>query len=205
MAENYYQILLKKDPTADADMLMKQDDTVSIHNENGEYSLTCSPTKLALITQTLNSMGYEYKIVGNPNALVCIFEFFKGAIGFPEKHSKGLARIVPITHKTLMVDGSLSGLEPGHYSVSLRQYGDLSLGVKSTGAAEIILADCHVQQDGVASFSTIIDGEIWQWIGKSICLERGEESICGILARSAGVFENTKRVCSCSGKTIWEE
>ncbi|CAJ0826137.1 20122_t:CDS:2 [Entrophospora sp. SA101] len=29
--------------------------------------------------------------------------------------------------------------------------------------------------------------------------------IAGIIARSAGAFENTKKVCSCSGKTLWEE
>jgi len=28
---------------------------------------------------------------------------------------------------------------------------------------------------------------------------------CGIVARSAGIFENTKRLCTCSGATIWQE
>ena len=28
---------------------------------------------------------------------------------------------------------------------------------------------------------------------------------CGIIARSAGLFQNKKTVCTCSGKTIWEE
>jgi len=28
---------------------------------------------------------------------------------------------------------------------------------------------------------------------------------CGIIARSAGIFENTKRLCTCSGATIWQE
>ena len=28
---------------------------------------------------------------------------------------------------------------------------------------------------------------------------------CGIIARSAGLFENEKRVCACTGKTLWEE
>ena len=28
---------------------------------------------------------------------------------------------------------------------------------------------------------------------------------CGIIARSAGLFENTKRLCTCSGSTIWQE
>lgn len=28
---------------------------------------------------------------------------------------------------------------------------------------------------------------------------------CGIIARSAGLFENPKKVCTCSGVTLWEE
>ena len=28
---------------------------------------------------------------------------------------------------------------------------------------------------------------------------------CGIIARSAGLFQNTKTVCACTGKTLWEE
>jgi len=33
----------------------------------------------------------------------------------------------------------------------------------------------------------------------------GRGIICGIIARSAGVFENAKKVCLCDGTTIWEE
>ncbi|KAJ1922736.1 copper chaperone [Tieghemiomyces parasiticus] len=29
--------------------------------------------------------------------------------------------------------------------------------------------------------------------------------LCGIIARSAGAFQNNKRICECSGKTLWEE
>ena len=28
---------------------------------------------------------------------------------------------------------------------------------------------------------------------------------CGIIARSAGLFENAKRFCACDGVTIWDE
>ena len=28
---------------------------------------------------------------------------------------------------------------------------------------------------------------------------------CGIIARSAGLFQNSKKVCTCDGVTIWEE
>lgn len=28
---------------------------------------------------------------------------------------------------------------------------------------------------------------------------------CGIIARSAGMFENSKRICACDGVTLWDE
>ena len=28
---------------------------------------------------------------------------------------------------------------------------------------------------------------------------------CGIIARSSGVFENSKRICACDGVTMWDE
>ena len=34
---------------------------------------------------------------------------------------------------------------------------------------------------------------------------RGDEVVVGVVARSAGVWENEKVVCGCSGKTVWEE
>ncbi|KAG7273835.1 hypothetical protein CRUP_024857 [Coryphaenoides rupestris] len=28
---------------------------------------------------------------------------------------------------------------------------------------------------------------------------------CGIIARSAGLFQNAKQICACDGVTLWEE
>ncbi|XP_046985626.1 copper chaperone for superoxide dismutase [Schistocerca americana] len=33
----------------------------------------------------------------------------------------------------------------------------------------------------------------------------GRKIACGIIARSAGLFENTKRICACDGVTLWDE
>ncbi|XP_011310819.1 copper chaperone for superoxide dismutase-like isoform X1 [Fopius arisanus] len=33
----------------------------------------------------------------------------------------------------------------------------------------------------------------------------GQKLACGIIARSSGVFENTKRICACDGTTQWDE
>ena len=29
--------------------------------------------------------------------------------------------------------------------------------------------------------------------------------MCGIIARSAGLFQNPKKVCTCDGVTVWDE
>ena len=36
-------------------------------------------------------------------------------------------------------------------------------------------------------------------------LENDENTLVGVVARSAGVWDNDKTVCSCTGKTLWEE
>lgn len=33
----------------------------------------------------------------------------------------------------------------------------------------------------------------------------GERLACGIIARSAGIFQNFKKICACDGVTIWDE
>eukprot|EP01083_Nonionella_stella_P178796 632775_1 len=60
--------------------------------------------------------------------------------------------------------------------------------------------------------------KVWDIIGRSVCVEAKKDEflrnddgsgarhlVCGVLARSAGLFENTKRICECDGSTIWEE
>ena len=48
--------------------------------------------------------------------------------------------------------------------------------------------------DGVAETKTEQDGR-----------RADAEPVMGVIARSAGAWENDKTVCSCSGKTVWEE
>eukprot|EP00112_Aurelia_sp_Birch-Aquarium-sp1_P003032 Seg1340.8 transcript_id=Seg1340.8/GoldUCD/mRNA.D3Y31 product="Copper chaperone for superoxide dismutase" protein_id=Seg1340.8/GoldUCD/D3Y31 len=58
--------------------------------------------------------------------------------------------------------------------------------------------------------------KVWDVIGRAMVVDSEEDTFqanfncgtgvaCGIIARSAGLFENVKRVCQCSGKTLWEE
>ncbi|EXX69615.1 Ccs1p [Rhizophagus irregularis DAOM 197198w] len=66
--------------------------------------------------------------------------------------------------------------------------------------------------------------KVWDVIGRSMVISHKKDDegkgdnkqskidgnsgpgiIAGIIARSAGAFENTKKVCACSGQTLWEE
>ena len=50
---------------------------------------------------------------------------------------------------------------------------------------------------------------MWDVIGRSVVVHsaavRGGAIMCGIIARSSGLFQNNKKVCTCDGTTIWEE
>ncbi|KAL9054018.1 MAG: hypothetical protein Q9162_004424 [Coniocarpon cinnabarinum] len=63
--------------------------------------------------------------------------------------------------------------------------------------------------------------QIWEMIGRSMIVSRQNsmqggsgqdgfskhdpDTLVGVIARSAGVWDNDRTVCSCSGKTVWEE
>lgn len=50
---------------------------------------------------------------------------------------------------------------------------------------------------------------MWDIIGRSVVVHsaavKGGAIMCGIIARSSGLFQNSKKVCTCDGTTIWQE
>ena len=84
-----------------------------------------------------------------------------------------------------------------------------------------VLGTVEVNKGGVGAIFCDKPIEIWEVIGRSIIVSKqisaqggkGPEgfnkqdanTLVGVIARSAGVWENDKTVCSCSGKTVWEE
>jgi len=126
-----------------------------------------------------------------------------------------------------IIDLSIRGLSPGTYHATIRNSGDISHGPESTGGiwdllssqkqktpARGILGTVQVQQGGIGSVFLDKPIQIWEMIGRSIVVSRQQDgkfdkqdpdTLVGVIARSAGVWENDKTVCSCSGKTVWEE
>lgn len=87
------------------------------------------------------------------------------------------------------------------------------------------LGNIKADSDGRATFR-LVDRilKVWDIIGRSIVVTAGQDDLglggnpqsqvdgntgerlaCGIISRSAGVFENSKKICACDGLTLWDE
>ena len=87
------------------------------------------------------------------------------------------------------------------------------------------LGKLEVDEHGRGALIVEIDWRIWEMVGRGMLVKRHERDdhgsnpaingtsqetafddvVMGVVARSAGVWENEKVVCGCSGKTVWEE
>lgn len=185
------------------------------------------------LVKVIQSTGRDAIIrgTGKPNSAgVCILESFDAKD--IQQPVKGLARIVNVNTDELFIDLTVNGLPKGMYYPLIRKSGNLSKGALSTGDAYYPLSPIEVMTN--ASKSTTINSlgagsygdaddlysgqaflhaklNVGDLIGRSIVLSKlknhqpTSDSLVGIIARSAGAWENDKQVCSCSGKTVWEE
>lgn len=158
---------------------------------------------------------------GRPDsAAVCILETHTSRQDVGDK-VRGLVRIVQVAEGVTIFDVAIRGLGVGRYDASVRNNGNISAGAESTGAVwddegkrRGVLGTLEIGKSGVGSVFLDKPIAIWELIGRSIVVARqGKEKfdredpdeLVGVIARSAGVWENDKTVCSCSGKTVWEE
>lgn len=84
-----------------------------------------------------------------------------------------------------------------------------------------VLGTVEVSKSGVGAVFLDTPVQVWEIIGRSIVVSNRDsayggsgkngfdkqdpDTLVGVIARSAGVWDNDKTVCSCSGKTVWEE
>lgn len=144
-----------------------------------------------------------------------------------ERNVRGLARMVQVSPTSTLIDLAVQGVSPGSYRATIRQTGDLKDGAASTGniwsdqgagdssAPRGLLGSFTVGSSGRGSAYINSPFQIWEAIGRAMVVSRQDESagplkndpdtVVGVIARSAGVWDNDKTVCSCTGKTLWEE
>lgn len=140
-----------------------------------------------------------------------------------DREVRGLARMVEVGSGHTLVDLTVRGVAPGTYRATIREYGNLSDGAESTGPVwsgggdepRGALGVVVVGKDGRGAAFVDHPFHIWETIGHAMVLTRQDEgknalsndenTVVGVIARSAGVWDNDKTVCSCTGKTLWEE
>jgi copper chaperone for superoxide dismutase len=163
---------------------------------------------------------------GNSNSAgVCILETHATSVPDPVR---GLARMVQVSPTLTLIDLTIRGSSPGKYEATIRERGDISQGAASTGGiwealqASVALSSpprgylgsVDVGEEGKGSAFLEKPMAMWEIIGRSMVISKSKDgpfkpedtnTLVGVIARSAGVWENDKTVCSCSGKNVWQE
>lgn len=161
---------------------------------------------------------------------MCILETHSSSVS---NKIRGLARMVQISSNMTLVDLTINGLAPGRYQATVREAGDISQGAASTGGiweslkAKVLGPDAAASKEPRGIFGSVNVDEkgrgnvfldrpvaIWELIGRSMVVSSSQDgpfkredpnTLVGVIARSAGVWDNDKMVCSCSGKNVWQE
>lgn len=170
------------------------------------------------IIRSLQESGKDAIIRGSgrPNsAAVAILESFDAKDQLAPV--KGLARMVGLSTENILIDITLNGLSKGTYYSSIRSCGNISQGALSTGKVYYKLDPIVVNEKAQESNSLFfgqnfvkVPLSVGDLIGRSLVVSThpdkvSSDSLCGVIARSAGVWQNDKQVCNCTGKTIWQE
>lgn len=183
------------------------------------------------IVEAIQATGRDAILRGSGasnSAAVSILETFHQTTPLPQnttfkdRHVRGLARLVQVSPTTTLLDLTLRGVSPGTYRATIREYGNLAEGASSTGPVWAgkrgFLGTVQVGMSGHGSVFVNQPFQIWEVIGHAMVVTRQEEegeggkelvndedTVVGVVARSAGMWDNEKTVCSCTGKTLWEE
>ena len=95
------------------------------------------------------------------------------------------------------------------FEVCINEYGDLSgENFENVGEIKLNLINNLQAQQASTRLNRIIQGcDLNECVGRSIVINDKQKKplAAGIIARASPVSVNTKRICVCSGKTIWAE
>ncbi|KAE9374438.1 Cu,Zn superoxide dismutase-like protein [Stipitochalara longipes BDJ] len=185
---------------------------------------TAAPSAIVAAIQSTGRDAILRGTGGSNSAAVCILETHSNTVS---DKVRGLARMVQVAPNLTLIDLTIRGLSPGSYWATVRETGDISNGAISTrgiwtdrkeGALKPrgFLGTVQVGKDGIGSVFLDKPIQIWEMIGRGMVVSKqhegegkfeknDEDTLVGVIARSAGVWDNDKTVCSCSGKTLWEE
>ncbi|XP_010494254.1 PREDICTED: copper chaperone for superoxide dismutase, chloroplastic/cytosolic-like isoform X1 [Camelina sativa] len=181
--------------------------------------LGSSPVKA--MAQALEQTGRKARLIGQgvpQDFLVsAAVAEFKGPDIF------GVVRFAQVSMELARIEANFTGLSPGTHSWTINEYGDLTKGAASTGNLYNPFQD-HTGTEALGDLGTLEadkNGEAFysgkkeklkvvDLIGRAVVVYKTEDNKSGpgltaaVIARSAGVGENYKKLCTCDGTVIWE-
>ncbi|CAI9093867.1 OLC1v1029457C1 [Oldenlandia corymbosa var. corymbosa] len=176
-------------------------------------------TPVKTMTEALEQTGRKARLIGqgSPDDFLvsAAVAEFKGPVVF------GVVRFAQVSMELARIEANFSGVSPGKHAWSINEFGDLTRGAASTGkifnptnaSGEECLGDLgtlEVDEKGNSFFSGAKPSlRVVDLIGRSIVVYETEDKsdaglAAAVIARSAGVGENYKKLCTCDGTTIWE-
>ncbi|KAI4315338.1 hypothetical protein L6164_028160 [Bauhinia variegata] len=177
-------------------------------------------TPIKTMTAALEQTGRKARLIGQgvPEDFLisAAVSEFKGPGIF------GVVRLAQVNMELSRIEANFSGLSPGKHGWSINEFGDLTRGAASTGkvfnptnAGNIKeplgdLGTLEADEKGEAFFSGVKENlRVADLIGRSVVVyateDKSDDGIAAaVIARSAGVGENYKKLCTCDGTIIWE-
>ncbi|CAL0312699.1 unnamed protein product [Lupinus luteus] len=176
-------------------------------------------TPVKTMTEALEQTGRIARLIGQgvPEDFLisAAVSEFKGPDIF------GVVRLAQVNMELARVEANFSGLSPGKHGWSINEFGDLTRGAASTGKlfsptnekdAKPVgdLGTLDANEKGEAFYTGVIEKlRVADLIGRAAVVYATEDKsepgiVAAVIARSAGVGENYKRLCTCDGTTIWE-
>ncbi|CCG81370.1 putative Superoxide dismutase copper chaperone Lys7 [Taphrina deformans PYCC 5710] len=182
---------------------------VNLSNKTVLVEGTASPARTAQTLQDLGRTAIVRGLGSKDGAAVCILE--KHDPTDSNMNVFGLARFVEASASLTLCDLTVRGLPRGQYEAHIYTTGDVRNGMHTAGSIWDRGYLGGVDVNGQGKGQILLekkDLRIWEIIGRALVLKMKDEqtdNIAGVIARSAGLWENQKTVCTCSGQNVWDE
>ncbi|KAF5395020.1 Copper chaperone for superoxide dismutase [Paragonimus heterotremus] len=189
-------------------------------NEKEEFILVETALPVSTLLQKIREAGYPalFRGASSDSKSMQNCDFGSGVATILKREIVcGVCRLFQPSEETLIVDVSVDNLPPErHITLAVHVLGDLSGAAESCGDVFVNHQGCSGKLGSFLSDSNgrgmlvteNTDIKLWEVIGRSVVLHDEDSQTriaCGVIGRSATLRSNTKKVCACSGQTMWEE
>lgn len=155
-----------------------------------------------------NKLGLNTIVRGAGNLSSAVAEIC-GSSNYPSVI--GIARFIQNESNECLIDATIDNLNDGQkYDFGISQFGDLSKeDYSSVGAEMVSLASQITPVNRTLNIKRKVNNfDIYSYIGRSLTIRLSDSKTvvaAAIVARASKIMDNVKKVCACSGKTLWQE